>query len=109
MSVSHTPSMSVDDTRAGSEGRGVVGWREGLAYGSLGFPLAFVALPLYVLLPHHYASSFGVPLAALGGVLLAARLLDAVVDPWLGRWVDLLFGRSVNAVLGAARWRLSAP
>jgi Na+/melibiose symporter-like transporter len=67
----------------------------------LGFPLAFVALPLYVLLPHHYASSFGVPLAALGGVLLAARLLDAVVDPWLGRWVDLLFGRSVNAVLGA--------
>ena len=28
---------------------------QGLAYGLLGLPLAFVALPLYVLLPNHYA------------------------------------------------------
>ena len=35
------------------------GWR----YGLLGLPLAFVALPLYVLLPHHYARAYGVPLA----------------------------------------------
>ena len=27
--------------------------RQGLAYGLLGLPLAFVALPLYVLLPNH--------------------------------------------------------
>jgi GPH family glycoside/pentoside/hexuronide:cation symporter len=50
---------------------------QGLAYGLLGLPLAFVALPLYVVLPNHYASEFGVPLAALGAVLLGARLLDA--------------------------------
>ena len=31
----------------------------GLAYGLLGLPLAFVALPLYVLLPNHYAREFG--------------------------------------------------
>jgi GPH family glycoside/pentoside/hexuronide:cation symporter len=48
-----------------------------LAYGLLGLPLAFVALPLYVMLPNHYAREFGVPLATLGAVLLAARLLDA--------------------------------
>ena len=28
--------------------------------------LAFIALPLYVLLPHHYAERHAVPLAALG-------------------------------------------
>jgi Na+/melibiose symporter-like transporter len=68
------------------------GWRggpaDGLRYGALGLPLAFVALPLYVVLPNHYASTFGVPLATLGALLLGARLLDAVADPWIGRAVD---------------------
>ena len=40
--------------------------RDGLRYGALGLPLAFVALPLYVTLPDHYARQFGVPLATLG-------------------------------------------
>ncbi|CAN5246263.1 MFS transporter [soil metagenome] len=74
---------------------------DGLRYGLLGLPLAFVALPLYVLLPNHYALAFGVPLTALGGVLLGARLLDALVDPWLGRLSDRLFARATSAVLGA--------
>jgi len=30
-------------------------WRAGLAYGLLGLPLAFAALPLYVVLPHYSA------------------------------------------------------
>ena len=64
------------------------GWLDGLRYGGLGMPLAFVALPLYVVLPSHYAQTFGVPLAALGTVLLVARLADAAVDPFIGRWVD---------------------
>ena len=77
------------------------GWpaRDGWRYGLLGLPLAFVALPLCVLLPHHYASAFGVPLASLGAVLLAARLLDAGVDPLVGRWIDRLFTRTGAAVL----------
>lgn len=65
----------------------------GLRYGALGLPLAFVALPLYVILPNHYAQAFGVPLAALGLVLLGARLLDAFADPLIGRWADALLGR----------------
>ncbi|GAA4426062.1 MFS transporter [Acidovorax lacteus] len=77
----------------------VHGARAGLAYGLLGLPLAFVALPLYVLLPNHYAREYGMPLATLGTVLLAARLLDAGVDPWLGRLSDRLFGRSASSVL----------
>ena len=72
--------------------------RQGLAYGLLGLPLAFVALPLYVLLPNHYANAFGMPLATLGAVLLGARLFDAAIDPLLGRWSDQLFARSARAV-----------
>lgn len=61
-------------------------------YGLLGAGLAFVALPLHVHLPAHYATHYGVPLAALGALLLAVRGLDAVLDPWFGRWADRLLG-----------------
>jgi glycoside/pentoside/hexuronide:cation symporter, GPH family len=75
------------------------GWRSGLSYGALGLPLAFVALPMYVVLPNHYAETFGVPLALLGALLLAARLLDAFVDPWIGRQCDRWFAHSTQRVL----------
>ena len=79
------------------------GWIKGAAYGGLGLPLAFVALPLYVVLPNHYAVQYGIPLAVLGAVLLGARLLDAVADPLIGRWADKVFSRSArNAWLVAA-------
>ncbi len=78
------------------------GWRAGATYGALGLPLAFVALPLYVMLPNHYATAFGVPLAALGALLLGARLFDAVTDPWIGRFVDRWFAHSTARVLAAA-------
>ena len=66
---------------------------QGLRYGALGAPLAFAALPLYVLLPSHYGGNLGVPLASLGAVLLATRALDALVDPWLGRLADRVLAR----------------
>ena len=72
------------------------------AYGVLGLPLAFVALPVYVHLPNLYAQQYGVPLAALGGVLLLSRSVDAVVDPWLGRWGDALYRHSWRVVWLAA-------
>jgi len=78
------------------------GWRDGLPYGALGLPLAFVALPLYVVLPSHYASEFGIPLAVLGALLLGTRLLDAVADPFIGRWADGWFSHSMRRVLLAA-------
>ena len=78
------------------------GWAQGVHYGALGLPLAFVALPLYVVLPNHYATEFGIPLATLGALLLGARLFDAVADPLIGRWIDGLFLHSARRVLGVA-------
>ena len=67
--------------------------RQGLAYGLLGLPLAFVALPLYVLLPNHYANAFGMPLATLGAVLLGAG------DIWPFVAVCALSGAALGADL----------
>ena len=77
-------------------------WRAGLAYGLLGLPLAFAALPLYVVLPHYYTNDLGLPLATVGALLLLVRLMDAVTDPLLGLLSDRLYRRSVHAVLWMA-------
>ena len=79
-------------------------WPSGLAYGLLGLPLAFAALPLYVVLPNHYSRSFGLSLASVGALLMAVRLVDALVEPWLGRASDTLFARNVRAVLRSGGW-----
>ena len=50
-----------------------------LALARLGLPalpLAFVALPLYMVWPHHVATNFGLSLGLLGGLLFVVRLLD---------------------------------
>ncbi len=59
-----------------------------LTYGLFGLPLALVALPIYVYVPPFYAERFGLSLTAIGAALLATRLLDALIDPAIGLWVD---------------------
>ena len=77
-------------------------WWSGPAYGLLGLPLAFVALPLYVVLPHHYATTLGLPLASVGALLMLVRLLDAAAEPLLGRWSDHLYQGPLRGVLWVA-------
>jgi GPH family glycoside/pentoside/hexuronide:cation symporter len=72
---------------------GAMPTRQMLAYGALGFPLAFAALPLYVHVPSLYADSVGLPLALVGAVLLLTRSADALIDPLLGQWSDRLGNR----------------
>ena len=70
-----------------------------LCLGLPALPLAFVALPLYVIWPHYFANRFGVSLGLIGGLLLLARTLDALLDPLLGHWSDRLFLRGNNTLL----------
>jgi Na+/melibiose symporter-like transporter len=89
-----------------------------LAYGGLGLPLAALNLPLYVYLPAFYADELGLGLAAVGGALFAARLLDALTDPVIGELSDRSrsrFGRrrpwlllACPLLLGAT-WMLFVP
>lgn len=68
-----------------------------LAYGALGLPLAFAALPLYVHVPHLYAEASGMALTQIGLILLLARLFDALIDPWFGWLADRLPRRTLLA------------
>jgi len=71
------------------------------AYGALGLPLASAALPVYVHLPNLYGGLLGMNLALLGSLLLAARLLDALVDPLIGVLNDRLQRPRLLAGIGA--------
>jgi Na+/melibiose symporter-like transporter len=57
-----------------------------IAYGALGLPLAFAALPLYIHLAPFYSGL--ISLSTLGVILLALRFVDAVIDPLIGTLFD---------------------
>jgi len=74
-------------------------WRL-LAYSLLAIPLGMAALPIYVHVPKFYSDVMGLNLAAIGGLLLAARAFDAVQDPLLGLWSDRVRGWRWGFVTG---------
>jgi len=78
--------------------------RAGLAGWSLFAALiAMAGLPIYIHAPKFYVDSYGVSLAALGGVLALLRLFDVVQDPILGWLAEI--GRARRALwvaIGAA-------
>ncbi len=57
-------------------------------YAALSFPLSFVGLPLYILVPDLYATERGLSLSFIGFSLLALRIFDAVQDPFIGLLSD---------------------
>jgi len=64
--------------------------------------IAAAGLPIYIHAPKFYVDSYGVSLAALGGVLALLRLIDVVQDPILG-WLAEVGRRWRGAlVMGAA-------
>ena len=58
------------------------------AYAVPGLSLAALALPLYVIVPTFYTEVLGLPLAAVGLVLLGIRVFDALNDPLIGIIAD---------------------
>ena len=90
MSTGVLPCPTATDTPV------LAGTWAGVRYGALGFALAFLALPLYIVLPSHYAAQYGVPLTTLGLVLLITRVFDAALDPFIGQFTDSVFARSTR-------------
>lgn len=65
-----------------------------LNYGLLGWALGAVAVPIYIQVPYLYSRVYEVPTAWVGIILLISRLLDAVLDPAIGLWVDRRAGKN---------------
>lgn len=62
--------------------------RQLVAYAGPALPLAALSLPFYVMVPEFYARDLGVPLAVVGAVLFAVRIIDAISDPLAGILAD---------------------
>jgi len=65
-------------------------------YGSLGLPIAVIGYPIAIWVIPHYSGALGVSLAAVGTMLMLARISDVVTDPLIGMASDRLrtrFGR----------------
>ena len=62
--------------------------KEIFLYGILGIPLAFLGFPLYIYLPTFYVEYIGLNIGLVGFVLLIARLLDMILDPYIGKITD---------------------
>ena len=77
-------------------------WRL-IAYSLAAIPLAMAALPIYVNVPKFYSDVIGLNLAAIGALLLASRVFDAIQDPLLGHWSD----RTRGTRLGRFVWLLA--
>ncbi|MEO0999090.1 MAG: MFS transporter [Pseudomonadota bacterium] len=63
------------------------------AYALPAIPMAALYFPVFVFLAPVWAEAGGLPLAALGAVFVAVRLLDAVSDPAVGWLSDRTPGR----------------
>jgi Na+/melibiose symporter-like transporter len=59
-----------------------------VALSTLAFPLAGIGLPLGVYLSPFYADELGLGLALTGTLFMLLRLLDTVLDPTIGHFVD---------------------
>jgi len=55
-----------------------------VAYAWLNVPLSVAGLPLAIYIPSFYATELGMSLAAIGWILMLARISDIVTDPLFG-------------------------
>ncbi len=64
-------------------------------------PIALLGLPMYIYLPTFYAQDQSMGVLAVGVVLFIARIIDMLMDPFIGRLSDRYFSRQSMMFIGA--------
>jgi Na+/melibiose symporter-like transporter len=59
-----------------------------LSLSLMGVPPTALSLPLVVMIPEHYATVLGLPLAVIGLIFTSVRIFDIIIDPLLGAAMD---------------------
>ena len=79
-------------------------YKNALIFSLPGLGLALLQIPVMTVLGGIYAQNFGLTLTAVAGVMLMARLVDAISDPIVGyysdRWRDRTGSRKLFISLG---------
>ena len=58
------------------------------AFSLAGIPVGALTTPLVVYLPNYYAAYIGIPLATVGLIFMAVKILDLIFDPTAGVFMD---------------------
>lgn len=59
-----------------------------LAFALPALPVAAFQLPFVIIVPKYYADNVALSLGAIGGIIIAVRLIDALLDPFVGYFCD---------------------
>lgn len=59
-----------------------------LAFAMPALPVAAFQLPFVIIVPKYYADNVGLSLTAVGAIIIAVRLIDAMLDPFIGYFCD---------------------
>lgn len=62
----------------------------------LAAPLSFVGIPIYVNIADFYARQFQISLIVIGIILAVVRLFDAIQDPIIGKFSDILVQKNIG-------------
>lgn len=75
-----------------SHGEDMALWRMAI-YGLPALPMAFLFIPVALMVPAFYAEQFGLSLSVVGFFLFISRAFDMLIDPALGRLSDVTQSR----------------
>jgi Na+/melibiose symporter-like transporter len=73
---------------AGKRANGDLTFARLLAFAAPALPVAAFQLPFVVIVPKFYAEQVGLSLAAVGAIIICVRLIDAMLDPFIGYYCD---------------------
>lgn len=62
----------------------------------LALPLSFVGIPIYLNIAEFYSNQFHLSLVKIGLMLAIIRIFDAVQDPFVGHYSDLLCSKKIT-------------
>jgi Na+/melibiose symporter-like transporter len=85
--VTEAERVKADPPASAALGHTISNWKLTI-YSLPSIPIAFLYLPVALLMPAYYASTMHVSLAAVGGFLVLSRVVDVFLDPMIGKWSD---------------------
>ena len=59
-----------------------------IAFAAPALPVAAFQLPFVIIVPKFYAETVGLSLATVGVLIICVRLIDAMLDPFIGYYCD---------------------